>query len=107
MKTTLRKLRHTIRRVIAETSIHPSEWDEFIERANIGGPYHFEWCKNFLNNGGNLPLEDIDVEMMMEETHTDYYFGNTETSRPEMYRRLERLYNEIIEGVLSGNPVEY
>ena len=107
MKTTVTNLRRTIRRVITETSIAPEEWDEFIERANIGGEIHFEWCKNFLNPDGNLPIEDIDIDMMMEETHTDYYYGNTETARPEMYRRLENLYNEIIEGALSGNPVQY
>ena len=107
MKTTVPNLRRTIRRVITETSISSSEWDEFIERANVGGEIQFEWCKNFLNPDGNFPIEDIDIEMMMEETHSDYYYGNDETSRPEMYRRLEKLYNEIIEGALSGNPVQY
>tara|TARA_Y100000992_G_scaffold282863_1_gene231728 strand:- start:191 stop:514 length:324 start_codon:yes stop_codon:yes gene_type:complete len=107
MRITIPKLRRTVRRVITETSIASEEWDEFIERACVGGEIHFEWCKNFLNPDGNLPIEEIDIEMMMEEAHEDYYYGAGETQREEVYRRLERLYNEIIEGALSGNPIQY
>ena len=111
MKTTLHKLRRTIRMVITETSIHPSEWDEFMERSLIGGPQHWEWCKNFLlNNCGDLPITDDHIEMMMDEVFGDTHW-NAETGSwertPGSYEQLEQLWNEIIESVLSGNPLQY
>lgn len=111
MKTTIPNLRCTIRRVLIETSIHPDEWDEFMERSLIGGPQHFEWCKNFLlNNCGDLPITDDHVEMMMDEVFGDTQW-NSETESweriPGTHAQLEQLWNEIIESALSGNPLQY
>ena len=112
MKTTLRKLRRTIRRLITETSIAPEEWDEFIERAHIGGANHFEWCKNFLiKNCGDLSISDDHIEMMMDlaiESDTRWNDATGSWERvPGTHAELEQLWNEIIDGALSGNPLQY